>query len=209
MSFNLIIEEKRAWNQLNKQVKAMPKDYQFVYKEIQKYIFKVATLNSNEALILFAGLIELFETGIEVNKKVLEVTGEDVAEFCDNLIVDNDNFDQHIKNIIDRSINSILKTSDHKLDELNNIYGQGNLKQVYSLPASDKMWAIGVTVSNMVSPVGVLASGVKPVYYLYKQEKIIKVIGDEVSEHLVHQQQGEKYLADNNWYTTSLQIRED
>ena len=37
-------------------------------------------------MILFSNIIEFFEEGVALGKGVLEVTGEDVAAFCDELI---------------------------------------------------------------------------------------------------------------------------
>jgi DNA-binding ferritin-like protein (Dps family) len=64
-------------------VKALPQDYQIVYKEIQKYLFKVG------GACLLSGIIDFFEEGAALGKGVLEVTGSDVAAFCDDLIKDS------------------------------------------------------------------------------------------------------------------------
>lgn len=109
MSFKQIIDEKRQWNQLTARIKLMPKEYQIVYKEIQKYIFKVAVLNPQQIIELFTNLIELFELGIVDQKQVLEITGSDVAEFCDQLIEDYDQFEEQIKHNIEKSINDFIK----------------------------------------------------------------------------------------------------
>ena len=39
MNIKDIIEEKKEWRAHMARVKALPKDYQIVYKEIQKYLF--------------------------------------------------------------------------------------------------------------------------------------------------------------------------
>ena len=70
-------------------VKALPQDYQIVYKEIQKYLFKVGPVELTDGTGLFSGIIDLFEEGAALGKGVLEVTGRDVAAFCDDLIKDS------------------------------------------------------------------------------------------------------------------------
>ncbi|WOO89754.1 DUF1048 domain-containing protein [Mollicutes bacterium LVI A0078] len=206
MSIKQLFEEKKQWNKLQKQVKAMPNDYSFVFNEMQSYIFKVADLSTEEGIALFSGIIELFETGIELDKSVLEVTGDDVAAFCDSLIEGNNQFDEYVKGIIEKNIYKTLNVAGQGLELLKDKYGVENLTQVYPTPINDNIWSIGITADSMSSPVGMLSSGVKPTYYLYKQEIIIKVIGQEYTEHEVHNQKGDKYLADNMWFNSRLDL---
>lgn len=70
-------------------VKALPQDYQIVYKEIQKYLFKVGPVELEEGTGLLSGIVDLFEEGASQDKSVLEVTGDDVAAFSDDLIKDS------------------------------------------------------------------------------------------------------------------------
>lgn len=86
MSIRDIIEGKKAWRAHLARVKALPQDYQIVYKEIQKYLFKVGPVELTEGTDLLSGIVDLFEEGAAVGKGVLEVTGRDVAAFCDDLI---------------------------------------------------------------------------------------------------------------------------
>ncbi len=206
MSIKQLFEEKKEWNKLQEHIKAMPSDYSFVFKEMQIYIFKVADLSTEEAIALFSGIVELFETGIELDKSVLEVTGDDVAAFCDSLIEGNNQFDEYVKGIIEKNIYKTLNVAGQGLELLKDKYGVENLTQVYPTPINDKIWAIGITAASMSSPVGMLSSGVWPTYYLYKQEMIIKVIGQEYTEYQVHNQKGNKYLADNMWFNSKLDL---
>lgn len=67
-------------------VEAMPKDYQFVFKKIQNYMWSHAGGDGMDMLKVQYDLIDLFETGVADGKRVLEITGKDVAEFCDELL---------------------------------------------------------------------------------------------------------------------------
>ena len=89
MKIKDIIEGKRKWRAHVARVKALPQDYQLVYKEIQKYFFKVGPVELTEGTDLLSGIIDLFEEGASLDKSVLEVTGRDVAAFCDDLIKDS------------------------------------------------------------------------------------------------------------------------
>lgn len=93
MSIQDIIEGKKEWWALMARVKAMPQDYQIVYKEIQKYLYKVGPLELADGIGPLPGIIELFEEGVAEGKGVLEVTGSDVAAFCDELIRDSKTHD--------------------------------------------------------------------------------------------------------------------
>jgi DNA-binding ferritin-like protein (Dps family) len=89
MGIKDIIEGKKEWLAHMARVKALPQDYQIVYKEIQKYLFKVGPAELNDGIGLLAGIVDLFEEGASLKKNVLEVTGNDVATFCDDLIKDS------------------------------------------------------------------------------------------------------------------------
>jgi DNA-binding ferritin-like protein (Dps family) len=78
-----IIEGKRQWRAHMARVKALPPDYQVVYREIQRYLFKVGT-GSPEGHLL-SEIVDFFEEGVAGGKGVLELIGNDVAAFCDDL----------------------------------------------------------------------------------------------------------------------------
>ncbi|SHN87697.1 DUF1048 domain-containing protein [Desulfitobacterium chlororespirans] len=84
-----IIEGKKEWRAHVARVKALPQDYQIVYKEMQKYLFKVGPVELSDGMSLLSGIVDLFEEGAALGKGVLEVTGRDVAAFCDELIGDS------------------------------------------------------------------------------------------------------------------------
>lgn len=84
--FQDLIAGKKKWRAHMARVKALPQDYQIVYKEIQKYIFKASSLELNDGTDLLSGIIDLFEEGAASGKSVREVTGKDVAAFCDGLL---------------------------------------------------------------------------------------------------------------------------
>ncbi|MFB7719838.1 DUF1048 domain-containing protein [Nocardia sp. NPDC056100] len=88
MGIRDIIEGKREWRAHVARVKALPPDYQIVYNEIQKYLFKVGPVDLVEGNLL-SGLVDFFEEGVAAGKGVRQVVGEDVAAFCDDLIKDS------------------------------------------------------------------------------------------------------------------------
>lgn len=88
MSIQDIIEGKKQWQAHVARVKALPPDYQIVYKEMQKYLFKVGPISLSDGPLL-PGIVDSFEEGVAGGKGVVELIGTDVAAFCDDLVKDS------------------------------------------------------------------------------------------------------------------------
>jgi DNA-binding ferritin-like protein (Dps family) len=117
------IEGKKKWQEKWRahmaRVKALPQDYQIVYKEIQNYLFKVGPVELTDgtdflSTDLLSGIIDLFEEGAALGKGVLEVTGSDVAAFCDDLIKDSKTFADILQESIDQEVNKDMKKALNK-----------------------------------------------------------------------------------------------
>jgi len=78
-----IIGDKKEWKAMEGRAKALPHDYEVVYHEIQQYIWKSSGL---ESISVFKGLLDLFKEGAANGRSALEITGNDVAAFCDELV---------------------------------------------------------------------------------------------------------------------------
>jgi DNA-binding ferritin-like protein (Dps family) len=83
-----IIEGKKQWRAHLARVKALPPDYRIVYQEMQKYFIKVGPVDLADGQLL-SGIADFFEEGAAAGKGVLELIGDDVAAFCDDLIKDS------------------------------------------------------------------------------------------------------------------------
>lgn len=88
MGIQDIIEGKKQWRAHLARVKALPPDYQIVYKEMQKYFFKIGPVELTDGSLL-SDIVDFFEEGVAAGKGVLQLTGTDVAAFCDDLIKDS------------------------------------------------------------------------------------------------------------------------
>ena len=94
MGIQDIIESKKQWRAHMARVKALPPDYQIVYKQIQKYLFKIG------GGTLLSGIVDFFQEGVADGKGVLELIGNDVAAFCDDLVKDSPTYaDTHQESI--------------------------------------------------------------------------------------------------------------
>ncbi|MEG0179954.1 MAG: DUF1048 domain-containing protein [Oscillospiraceae bacterium] len=68
-------------------IEALPSDYKFVYSKITAYMWNLSGGgNGYDMIAVQADLLELFEQGAAEKKTVLEITGEDVAAFADELL---------------------------------------------------------------------------------------------------------------------------
>ena len=112
--FEKIVGEKKKYRQMKARVEALPEDYQYVYKKIQQYMWGFAAGDGYDMIKVQYDLIELFEAGAADGRKVLELTGEDVAAFSDALL-------RNAKNYIDKRRESLNQDILKKL---------GNQKQV-------------------------------------------------------------------------------
>ena len=109
MSIRDLIEGKKKWRAHVARVKALPRDYQIAYKEIQNYLFKVGPVDLTEGMGVLSGIVDLFEEGASVGKGVLEVTGSDVAAFCDDLIKDSKTYTEIYQESINRDMIEAMK----------------------------------------------------------------------------------------------------
>ncbi len=109
MGIQDIIEGKKEWRTHMLRVKALPQDYQIVYKEIRKYFFKVGPVELTEGTGLLEGIIDLFEEGAASGKGVLEVTSSDVAAFCDGLIKDSKTYADLYQESVDQEVANAMK----------------------------------------------------------------------------------------------------
>jgi DNA-binding ferritin-like protein (Dps family) len=77
------LKEKREYKKTEARAKALPKEYSTAYKEIKSYIFSTAGIYHITPLV---ALVDLLEEAAADGKSVIEVTGQDVAAFADELV---------------------------------------------------------------------------------------------------------------------------
>jgi len=81
-----LVGDKKEYREMMARVQALPDDYRFVYEKIQGYMWKFAAGSGYDMLKIQYELIDLFESGAASGKHVLDVTGNDVASFSDELL---------------------------------------------------------------------------------------------------------------------------
>ncbi|MBU3573280.1 DUF1048 domain-containing protein [Priestia aryabhattai] len=84
--FKKMIGDKKEYKMMMARVEVLPEDYQFVFKKIQNYMWNFSSGNGMDMLHMQYELIDLFEAGAAEGRQVLEITGDDVASFADELV---------------------------------------------------------------------------------------------------------------------------
>ncbi|WP_147536175.1 DUF1048 domain-containing protein [Bacillus marasmi] len=101
------LDDKREWKAMEARAKALPSEYRNAYKAIQKYMWTAGGPTEwKDVSRIFNGIIDLFEEGAAEGKKVTDLTGKDVAAFCDELVKDSktwkDKYRTKLNDSIDR-----------------------------------------------------------------------------------------------------------
>lgn len=104
--FNIrhMVREKRKYRQMQARVKALPEEYAYVYHKIQNYMWMHSGGSGMDMMSIFTDLLDLFETGAAEGKGVLEITGKDVAAFCDELLRSARTYTQDWRENLNRDI---------------------------------------------------------------------------------------------------------
>ncbi|MDF1507591.1 DUF1048 domain-containing protein [Robertmurraya sp. DFI.2.37] len=97
------LDQKKEWKALEARAKALPNEYQTAYKAIQKYMWTVGGPTEWQDMSrIYGGILDLFEEGAAGDKSVLDLTGDDVAAFCDDLVKDEQSWkDKYRKRLND------------------------------------------------------------------------------------------------------------
>jgi len=86
MKLREMIQQKKQWRAHMRRVKRLPRDYQIVYNEMQKYIFRIGTVEFEGTTSVLSGIVDLMQEGAAAGRDVLDVTGRDVAALCDAML---------------------------------------------------------------------------------------------------------------------------
>lgn len=81
-----MVREKRRYRQMMARAKALPEEYSYVFDKIQHYMWNFAAGDGFDMTRVQEDLLDLFEAGVADGKAVLDITGADVAAFCDELL---------------------------------------------------------------------------------------------------------------------------
>lgn len=109
-----MIGDKKEYKEQMARIEAMPEDYRFVFEKMQGYMWSFAGGDGSDMLKTQQELIELFETSAAEGKHILEVTGEDVAGFCDEFIRDTKKWTDNYREKLNRNLLNRFGTDNDK-----------------------------------------------------------------------------------------------
>lgn len=114
--FNIskIKKSKREYQQQMQRIKELPEDYQYVFKKIQNHMWQFVAGSGYDMMEIQYGLIDLFEEGVANGKSVLEVTGEDVAAFVDELLKNTRTYTEDWRTKLNREIKNKIGNSKNQ-----------------------------------------------------------------------------------------------
>ena len=103
------LEDKKEWKATEARAKKLPREYSSAYKAIQKYMWTAGDgpTDWKESNRIFNGILDLFEQGAAEGKKVTELTGKDVAAFCDELVKDEQTWKDKYRKKLNDTVNQI------------------------------------------------------------------------------------------------------
>jgi len=81
-----IRDDKREWRRQMARIAALPSEYRAVYAQIQKYMWAQAVGTGYDILHIQYDLVDEFEAGALAGRPVVDITGPDVAAYCDELL---------------------------------------------------------------------------------------------------------------------------
>lgn len=113
--FNIkkIIQSKKEYKQHMARVEALPEDYQYVFKKIQSHMWMFASGAGYDMMKIHYDLIELFEAGAAYGKHVLEITGKDVASFCEELLKSASTYTENWREALNNDILNKVGNIEH------------------------------------------------------------------------------------------------
>jgi DNA-binding ferritin-like protein (Dps family) len=79
-------QEKSDYKVYKKRIQTLPKDYQIVFKEIEAFMWNFASGDGRGMMSVLTDILELFESGAQGGKNVLNIVGDDVSDFCDGIL---------------------------------------------------------------------------------------------------------------------------
>lgn len=78
-----MIGEKKEWRRMEARAAALPRDHRIVYSEMKSYLWRFTTGDGMDIVAVLADVLADLEAAAADGRRALDVTGEDVAAYCD------------------------------------------------------------------------------------------------------------------------------
>ncbi|HEY9388781.1 MAG TPA: DUF1048 domain-containing protein [Mycobacteriales bacterium] len=103
-----LIGDRKEWKRMEARANALPCDYRIVYGEMKSYMWRFTTGDGMDIVAILREVLEEFEAGASGGRRALEVTGEDVAAYCDARLGGSNPHDRYLEKWRD-SLNQEVK----------------------------------------------------------------------------------------------------
>lgn len=107
-----MIREKRGYRRMMARAGTLPEDYYYVFDKIQHYMWNFAAGDGFDMTRVQSDLLDLFEEGVADGKDVLDITGEDVAAFSDELLANARTYTEKWRMKLNRDIHDKLRKGE-------------------------------------------------------------------------------------------------
>ncbi|MEI7059077.1 DUF1048 domain-containing protein [Nocardioides sp. CCNWLW239] len=78
-----LVGDKKDWKRMEARAAELPADYRAVYAEMKSYMWRFTAGDGMDIVEILREVLDLFETEAAAGRSVVEVTGNDLAAFCD------------------------------------------------------------------------------------------------------------------------------
>lgn len=95
------LKEKREYRENEARAKALPGEYAEAYREIKKYLFQTSGILTFEPL---KTLVNMLEEAAAEDRRVIDITGPDVASFADELVRGEESYQDQQRQKLNRGI---------------------------------------------------------------------------------------------------------
>ena len=108
-----LLGDKQDWKRMEARAQALPSDYRIVYVELQQYMWRFTAGDGMDIIAILKNVLDLFETGAAEGRRVLDLTGPDVASFCDELLRSASTYTENWREELNRTVATKLRIVGH------------------------------------------------------------------------------------------------
>ena len=99
-----ILGDKKEWKAMEARADALPRDYQIVYGEMKSYMWRFTADDGMDIVAILKNVLGLFETSAAQGDRVRDVTGKDVAAFCDERLRGSTSYTDKWRTALNRDV---------------------------------------------------------------------------------------------------------
>jgi DNA-binding ferritin-like protein (Dps family) len=75
--------DRKQWRAMEARAKRLPRDYRVGYGEMKSYLWRFTAGDGMNIVAILKDVLDLFEAGAASARDIRDITGADVAAFCD------------------------------------------------------------------------------------------------------------------------------